>query len=186
MEFCGHKFVNYCSLSILTYEANLLFIYADLYYVAFPDDRWFFKSVVFLEVLLETVQTAAFVKNLLVYMTVGYFNLGILNTFGSTWYAIPLMTGLGMFYALEIKCLIDLVNQMYLYLLVASLTQGFYCHRIGKFSESKYVTVFIGLVRVFPLYTILYTVLMNIYDTPLYFTAIALPAFGFCRGGSTA
>lgn len=71
-----------------------------MYFVAFPNDRWFLKSIVLLAILLETVQTTAFIQNTFEYVTVGYSNQEILNEFRSDWYSIPLITGLGMF-ALE-------------------------------------------------------------------------------------
>ncbi len=63
----------------------------DFYYMAFPNDRLILKLVVFLELMLETVQTVAVTHDVFVFFTTDPL---VINQIGSSWYSIPLLTGL--------------------------------------------------------------------------------------------
>lgn len=65
--------------------------FEDFYYVAFPDDRLILKLAVFLELMLETVQTVAVTHDVFVFFTTDPL---VINQIGSSWYSIPLLTGL--------------------------------------------------------------------------------------------
>lgn len=96
LAHCGSKSVGYSiCITCPNYRANIFHV--DLYYIAFPKDHWYLKSIVCLVFLLETLQTTALIQNVFKYMTVGYSNFEIVNELGSDWYSIPLISGLGMF-----------------------------------------------------------------------------------------
>lgn len=65
--------------------------------------------IVFLELLLETIQTTAVTQFAFHFFTIGFTNPTILNDVGTEWYSIPLITGFGEF-VLEIQAPIDLID----------------------------------------------------------------------------
>ena len=64
----------------------------DLYYTAFPKDRRPLKLIVFMQLLLDTTQTAIFTNEVIhQFMDT---NPDVFNEIGTFWFSVPLMIGL--------------------------------------------------------------------------------------------
>ncbi|KDR71261.1 hypothetical protein GALMADRAFT_254076 [Galerina marginata CBS 339.88] len=87
-----------------------------LYYLAFPNDRAGFKTVVYVAYLLETTQTILFTTSSFRTFATGFGNPGILDEIDIVWFSAPIMSGL-----------------------VAFVAHSFYAYRITFFSKRKYL-----------------------------------------------
>ncbi|KJA27640.1 hypothetical protein HYPSUDRAFT_130586, partial [Hypholoma sublateritium FD-334 SS-4] len=103
---------------------GILWVQVYLYYTAFPKDRHILKLVVFVQFLLENIQTVTLTHDNIQYISMAYVSLAGFNEIGTLWISIALMTGL-----------------------IASITQGFYCYRVGVLTRSRYAVAVISLVR---------------------------------------
>ena len=66
----------------------------DIYCVSFPKDHRLLKLVVFVQILLETVQTITSTYDLFQHFTVAYTDMEAIIEVGTIWISIPLMIGL--------------------------------------------------------------------------------------------
>ncbi|KJA19852.1 hypothetical protein HYPSUDRAFT_204279 [Hypholoma sublateritium FD-334 SS-4] len=102
---------------------GILSVQFYLYYIAFPKDPHVLKLIVFAQLLLETTQTATSTYDLIHHVTEAYTNPNAINEVGTIWISIPLMIGL-----------------------IASVTQWFYCYRVGVLTRSKFAVALISLL----------------------------------------
>ncbi|KJA19991.1 hypothetical protein HYPSUDRAFT_832787 [Hypholoma sublateritium FD-334 SS-4] len=99
---------------------GILWVQVYLYYAAFPTDTRTLKWIVFVLLSLEIIQTAALTRDTIQAFVFGFSNPSALDAVGTAWYSIPLLTGL-----------------------IACITQGLYCYRIGVLTRSKYAVAWI-------------------------------------------
>ncbi|KJA27684.1 hypothetical protein HYPSUDRAFT_868624 [Hypholoma sublateritium FD-334 SS-4] len=127
LEFSESVYVEATS-SLLGTMANwallgILWVQTYLYYVAFSKDRRVLKFIVFAQLLLETIQTVMLTHDMIQAFAMVYTGLDVLNDLGTKWLSIPLLIGL-----------------------IASITQGFYCYRVGVLTRSKCAVVLISML----------------------------------------
>jgi hypothetical protein len=67
----------------------------DNYYLAFPRDRLYVKSVVYTVFVIETVQTILNAYSVHKMYAAGFGNLAALGDVQIAWFAIPFLTGIG-------------------------------------------------------------------------------------------
>ncbi|KJA25592.1 hypothetical protein HYPSUDRAFT_134575 [Hypholoma sublateritium FD-334 SS-4] len=104
---------------------GVLWVQVYLYYVAFPKDNPALKIIVFLELVLETVQSVAVTHDLVQFCIFVYTDSVIVEQLGTSWYSVALLTGL-----------------------IAILSQAFYCYRVAVLTRSKYAVALISMVSV--------------------------------------
>ncbi|KJA27658.1 hypothetical protein HYPSUDRAFT_34777 [Hypholoma sublateritium FD-334 SS-4] len=105
---------------------GILLVQVYLYYTAFAKDRRILKFIVFVQLLLETTQTVTLAHDIIQHFTIAYtIGPSVLDEIGTLWLSIPLMIGL-----------------------IASITQGFYCYRVGVLTQSKYAVALISMLSV--------------------------------------
>ncbi|KJA27692.1 hypothetical protein HYPSUDRAFT_34813 [Hypholoma sublateritium FD-334 SS-4] len=102
---------------------GVLVVQFYLYYISFPKDYRAVKLVVCAQLLLETTQTVMFTRDIVQHFTQAYTDPAGLNEVGTLWLSITLMIGL-----------------------IAFITQGFYCYRVGVLTKSKYAVALIGML----------------------------------------
>ncbi|KJA17495.1 hypothetical protein HYPSUDRAFT_206094 [Hypholoma sublateritium FD-334 SS-4] len=73
---------------------GILLVQVYLYYIAFPKDRSILKWTVFVQFILETIQTVTLAHDNIQHFSTAYTNPDILNDIGLLWISIPLMIGL--------------------------------------------------------------------------------------------
>ncbi|KDR71255.1 hypothetical protein GALMADRAFT_143958 [Galerina marginata CBS 339.88] len=92
------------------------FVNANLYYLAFPNDRVGFKAAVYAAYLLEMTQTTLFTRSSFQAFATGFGNPTILDKIDFLWFSVPVISGL-----------------------VAFVAHSFYAYRIAVFSQKKYL-----------------------------------------------
>ncbi len=68
----------------------------DLYYTAFPNDRWGSKALVYLVYVLELLQTIILTRDAYITWGINFSNIEILDEQGLTWFGVPVLTAIGM------------------------------------------------------------------------------------------
>ena len=67
----------------------------DWYYLAFPNDKWAFKTIVAFTYVLETMQTLIMTVDCFNTYAIGFGNVDLLNNPQHEWLAVPMITGIG-------------------------------------------------------------------------------------------
>lgn len=105
MAFCGFKFVNdhiSCNEFLeLTHQ------YWDFYCIAFPKDNPVLRTVVFLELVLETIQSVAITSDIVQFCTFVYTDSFTIEGVGNSWYSVALLTGLSTYYLFSLSVAIS-------------------------------------------------------------------------------
>ena len=70
---------------------------SDIYYLAFPDDPLARKVLVYVVYAAELTQTILFTEMAFKTFAAGFGNFQSLNEVGSLWFAMPILTSIGMF-----------------------------------------------------------------------------------------
>ncbi|KDR82133.1 hypothetical protein GALMADRAFT_44609, partial [Galerina marginata CBS 339.88] len=99
-----------------------------VYYLAFPNDRAAYKSLVYGAYLLEAAQTFLFTSSAFRTFAFGFGNPSVLDEVDILWFSVPIMSGL-----------------------VAFISQAFYAYRITVLAQTKYLSGLIMLLACFSL-----------------------------------
>ena len=76
-------------------DCSLLTSFKDIYYISFPKDNLASKTVVYLLWLIETAQTVTNIYYTFHTFCYNFGNLAGLDDVHITWFAIPILSGLG-------------------------------------------------------------------------------------------
>ena len=66
----------------------------DIYYLAFPNDRWFSKTIVCSAYVIETLQTVLATRDAFRNFGTGWGNMNDLDQVGWLWFSVPVMSSL--------------------------------------------------------------------------------------------
>lgn len=116
-----------------------------MYWISFPNDRWFTKIMVYMILCLDIAQTFLVTADSFSAFALHFGNIIDSNKVNSTWFSVPAMSGWSGFSDLMSL----LVNVLTTTSAVASMVQSVYAYRIFKLSKSKTIYAGIMLVRLF-------------------------------------
>lgn len=77
---------------------SLVTIPLDVYFIAFPKDSAYLKSVVGITYILEVVQTIMATRDAFRQYATGWGNLTELNDIGWLWFTVPVLDGISMLF----------------------------------------------------------------------------------------
>ncbi|KJA21731.1 hypothetical protein HYPSUDRAFT_41576 [Hypholoma sublateritium FD-334 SS-4] len=112
---------------------GILWVQVYLYYVAFSKDTRLLKFIVFVQLLLETIQTVTFTHDTVQGLAISFIDPNVFNQVDTAWCYVPLMTGL-----------------------IAFITQGMYCYRVLVLTKSKSAVTLIGMLSLGQLVAAIY------------------------------
>jgi hypothetical protein len=116
----------------------------DRYYVSFPNDRAFTRRLVYVVVLLDTLQTGFTIHDAWTLLGAGWGNDTLLTQRNWTFGSVPFFTGIGKY---QIRRIPDQPSSSISNtVLVAFLVQGFYAYRVYKLVETRYTKWLVALI----------------------------------------